>query len=204
MRKFLTGLVAFFFLAGAGLTISGAPITLLTNTSGCQEASQLLSCLNNLITTLNGGGNSLVSIGRFGVSSGGAINGTSPIPGSCSGGGTATLPGTCVSSLGPGTSAGSGSGFTPVVLNAQRGIASFSTPLDPASASSTLMVVNSFITTQSVCSAEVSSNGATNSTAIPFVASYTPVTGIINFALANLRPYAGAPTQTYSIAFNCM
>lgn len=202
MRKFLAGFVALFLFAGAGIIVSGAPITLLTNTSGCQEASQLLFCINNLINILNGNASgNLVSIGTFATSSGGAINGTSqnPNPGS----------GVLSGPIGPGTTAGAGSGQTPIVLNAQRGIATFQTAMGVGPwASSTLMIINSFITAQSVCSFAIQSNGGiggTQTSDIPFITSYTPTAGVLNVIMADVRATAPAsPTQSYGIAFNCM
>ena len=219
MRKLLYGIGVAVFAAFAGLIATGAPIPLMTVTSsGCNEASQLLACMNNLINQLNGSSGALISFGTGGTSSGGSINGTTPDPGPA---------GTVLSGpLGPGTSGGSGSGQTPVVLNAQRGVVTFLTNIGGANAfsstataqgnSSTLMVVNSYISSTSNCQATlngVSASGLGNSATpgVPFVAGLTPTTGIWSgttsqgVLLIRLGNNSGlaVPTQTFTIGFWC-
>ncbi len=217
MRKLLYGIGVAIFAAFAGIVATGAPIPLFTVTSGCNEASQLMACLNNLIQQLNGSSSALISFGTGGTSSGGAINGTTPDPGPAGGVLSATL--------GPGTSAGNGSGQTPVVLNAQRGLVTFSTNIGGQNAvsatataqgnSSTLMVVNSYISSTSNCQATlngVAASGLGNSATpgVPFVAGLTPTsgtwgtttTGALLIRLGNNSGVA-VPTQTFTIGFWC-
>lgn len=203
---------ALAFLLPAGIIATGAPIPLLTVAgSGCNEASQLLFCLNTLITTLNGGGQTgMISLFTGGTSSSGAINGTDPVSTPCVGG-LCTVGGV----FGPGTSAGSGSVQTPVRLNSQRGVVTFQTPLGNGSNSSTLLVLNTFITASSNCQASILSSGAPPA-AVVSVSNMTPTVSVLNGAstafaglainIGNANPLAqagGLPTATYNIGYWC-
>lgn len=214
-RKILAATGVLTFLAFAGVAVTGAPIPLLTNTSGCSEASQLLACLNSLIQTLNGTPGGVQATQTVGLGSNGGIvtvagiNGTNNTinSGSLSNQNSACAP-PCLggtTTLGPGTSAGAPSDFTPVTINAQRGIITW-TLLMPAgpSSTSTLTINDSLITAGSVCFAQVwgSQGGVGGINMSPLVINLTPTTGGLYMRL-NQNAIQLAITSTVNTSFFC-
>lgn len=220
MRKLLYGIGVAIFAAVAAISVSGAPIPLFTPTSGCQEASQLMACLNNLISQLNGSSGGLVGFGTTanGSTSGLVMNGTVPNPTALGGAYPSTGPGNLHGVCVGGTSGECASQFTPTVANGQRGIVTFTTPVGAASQSSTLMVMNSYVSATSNCQAAVLSVrqaitgtvgaaggavGLLNMTPMTSIWSATTSQGALQMRLGNINAYEAAGTQTYNIGFWC-
>ncbi len=100
-------------------------------------------------------------------------------------------------------STGTVSGATPVTLNSQRGVASFTGVATLATgAVTTLTLTDSLVAANSQCFAQVQSGGAAGSG--PYVSTATPTAGSLAFIIANGGTTATGATQTFAIAFDCM
>jgi hypothetical protein len=98
--------------------------------------------------------------------------------------------------------AGTASGGTPVTLNAQRGVVSFTGVATLVTgAVTTLTMTNSSVAANSLCFAQVQSGGAAGSG--PYVSTATPTAGSLAMILANGGTTATGAAQTFAIAFQC-
>jgi hypothetical protein len=97
---------------------------------------------------------------------------------------------------------GTASGATPVTLNSQRGVVSFTGVATLVTgAVTTLTMTNSQIAANSQCYAQVQSGGAAGSA--PYVSTATPTAGSLAMILANGGTTATGAAQTFAIAFQC-
>lgn len=104
-------------------------------------------------------------------------------------------------SISLGTS-GTASGGTPVTLNAQRGVVSFTgVGTLVTGAVTTLTMTNSAVAANSQCYAQVQSGGAAGSA--PYVSTATPTAGSLALILANGGTTATGAAATFAIAFQC-
>lgn len=100
-------------------------------------------------------------------------------------------------------STGNASGATPVTLNSQRGIVSFTgVGTLVTGAVTTLVMNNSLIVAGQQCFTQVQSGGAAGSA--PFVATALPGAGTLTMVLANAGTTATGASQTFAIVFNCL
>jgi hypothetical protein len=100
-------------------------------------------------------------------------------------------------------SSGVASGATPVTLNAQRGVVSFTgVGTLVTGAVTTLTMTNSSVAANSQCFAQVQSGGAAGSG--PYISTATPTAGSLAMILANGGTTATGAAQTFAIAFNCL
>jgi hypothetical protein len=76
MRKTLIALATLAGVISASYLAIGTPAPLITGASGCQEASQLLNCLNSQVINLLRGAGQLapISVGSFGTGADNAAN----------------------------------------------------------------------------------------------------------------------------------
>src|SRR4029453_15015649 len=101
-------------------------------------------------------------------------------------------------SYGTGSAASPG----PVVIPAQRGIATFtSVGTLVTGAVVTLTITDTLVAANSACSAQVISGGAAGSA--PYVSTVTPTAGSLALILANGGTTATGAAQTFNIGFNC-
>jgi len=98
---------------------------------------------------------------------------------------------------------GTASGGTPVTLNAQRGVVSFTGVGTLATgAVTTLTMTNSAVSAASDCQFQVQSGGAAGSA--PYVSTATPTAGSMALILANGGTTATGAAATFAIGFNCV
>jgi hypothetical protein len=99
-------------------------------------------------------------------------------------------------------STGTASGGTPVTLNAQRGVVSFTGVGTLATgAVTTLTMTNSAVAANSQCYAQVQSGGAAGSA--PYISTATPTAGSLALILANGGTTSTGAAATFAIAFQC-
>jgi hypothetical protein len=100
-------------------------------------------------------------------------------------------------------SSGVASGGTPVTLNAQRGVVSFTgVGTLVTGAVTTLTMTNSSVAANSQCFAQVQSGGAAGSG--PYISTATPTAGSLALILANGGTTATGAAATFAIAFQCL
>ena len=99
---------------------------------------------------------------------------------------------------------GTASSGSPVTLNTQRGVATFTgvgTIADGATVTVTL--TNSLISAASVCNANITADGSAGASA-PYIRSLVPTAGSLAIALSNGSATATGAAATYGIGFNCV
>ena len=99
-------------------------------------------------------------------------------------------------------SSATASGGTPVTLNAQRGVVSFTGVATLVTgAVTTLTMTNSSVAANSQCFGQVQSGGAAGSG--PYISTMTPTAGSLAIILANGGTTATGAAATFAIAFVC-
>lgn len=98
---------------------------------------------------------------------------------------------------------GTASGATPVVLNTQRGIVSFTgvATIATGGVAATQTMTNSSITAQSQCFAQIMTGGAAGSA--PYVSQVTPAAGSVAIIIANGGTTSTGAAATFAISYVC-
>ena len=104
-----------------------------------------------------------------------------------------------VGSIGAGSAASPG----PVVIPAQRGVATFTAVGTLVTgAVVTLTITDTLVAANSICFGQVISGGAAGSA--PYISTVTPTAGSLALILANGGTTATGAAQTFLIGFNCV
>jgi hypothetical protein len=175
MKKFLLSL-ALFLGALAGATVGfGGGVPPIPSSPTYSEASQIVGTLNAFINQLNG---NPAGQGGYAAQPNGVIS---------------------IGSFGTGTGAG------PIILNTQRGLATFTGVTIAGQATSSLAITDSLITTASVCQAQLATfSGTFGTNGTPSVFVVTPTAGTLTVVMGNTSAATTTGSQSFGVEFNCI
>src|SRR6266550_378329 len=107
----------------------------------------------------------------------------------------------CLNQAVPGVS-GVGSGATPLTINANSGVATFTGVTVAGVATGALVLNNNLVTAASQCVASiVSDNSAAAS--FPYIRSVVPTAGVLTINISNAAAATSTGSSTFGIAFFC-